>query len=796
MKNFILFTLMICIGTSAMAQITGEAMDNQHGSLPGTTVLLLKLPDSVQVSAQTTDTGGKFRFDQVARGRYLMKATMIGYNTIYGNPFEFSGEGTYTQDLQLREETKLLKEVSISYTVPQLEQKSDRLVVSLEKLNTTGDNALDVLKKAPGIRLDKDDNILFRGNGGVSIMIDGRLTYMSGTELSNYLKTLPANAISKIELMANPPANYDAEGTAGIINIIMKRNRSFGYNGTATATAGYGKYGKLSGGLNLNYNVDKVSFYTRLSEDYNDSYNKLTMDRHIGTDLYQLDNFWHPINNITAYTIGADYFANKKSTFGIMFKGYNLPQNADVSSNSVTTNSSDVQTGSVTGTNAQKININNYGLNLNYNFKIDTTGQKLSLDADYLHKNTSENDFYTNLYFNGSGAAIGQPLYLRSTNPVSYSLRAIKADYIYPFAKTWRAEAGLKSSWVSNDNNAKFDSLKSAGWMTDPLQSNHFLYSENINAAYLTISTSFGKSLDLKASIRTEQTVSTANSLTMQQVIKRNYLQLFPSFFSTYRINEDNQINASFSSRITRPNYARLNPFIKYSDPYTAFEGNPFLQPSLSKSFLLNYTYKNFQVLSLSYIKVNDDVNSVIYQNDQSKQSINRYENLGSTSSLSATSAGTFKISKFWNVSAEIDASYNKVNTLVQNLPYNSSKLSWSANADQTFLFPENFKVLLSAQYYSPSVSGLARTLSGSQIDIGATKTFLNKRATLSFKARDIFFGNRYRSILQYNNVNTTWNNEWESRRFSLGFTYLFGNSNIKAARERKTGTGSEENRM
>jgi len=225
-------------------------------------------------------------------------------------------------------------------------------------------------------------------------------------------------------------------------------------------------------------------------------------------------------------------------------------------------------------------------------------------------------------------------------------------------------------------------------------------------------------------------------------------------------------------------------------------QGNPYLQPSISQSFVFNYTHKSFQVLSLSYLKVNDAVSTVIIQNDQNKTSVSRPDNLGTTSTLSATSAGSFNVVKWWNVSAEIDASYDRVNTLVQGVPFRSSRFSWSGNTDQNFYLPKNFKVTLSSQYYSPSISGLARTLSGSQIDAGVSKTFNDKRMTLSFKVRDIFFGNRYRSIQQYNNVNTRWNNEWESRRFTLGLTYNFGSTKMKTARNRQTGSSSEENRM
>lgn len=797
MKTLYTFLLLLICGTTFAqnGNISGKILDQKQQPLIGASVLLLHLPDSAQVAGQVADANGAYLFKKTNNGKYVVKIVMIGFNTIYKN-FDFIGTNLELPVLVLTEKKNTLKEVTVSATLPQLEQKSDRLVVNVEKLNTTGDNALEVLKKAPGIRLDKDDNILYRNNGGVVVMIDGRRTYMSGAELSNYLKNMPGNAVSKIELIPNPPGNYDAEGTAGMINIIMKHNKLQGYSGTANANVGYGKYLKTYGGFNFNYNAGKFSLFTRANTGYYDSYNKLTLSRQIGNDLYNQYNYWHPKTFSTSYTIGTDFYASKRSTFGFMFKGYNNPTDAQVTSLSSTLNNLGEQTGSVTGLNPQKTYTGTYNFNLNYSFAIDTIGQKLSIDADYVHSSATNNQNYTNTYYNGDGSLSGNPVLLKSNAPVDYNIKAVKVDYILPLKNHLQAEAGLKSSLVGTHSNVVFDSLKTAGYILDPKRSNDFVYDENINAAYITLSKTFNPKLDVKASLRTEQTVSTANSLSRNEEVKRNYWQLFPSAFITYKINPDNQLNASFSRRISRPGYSSLNSAIRYTDPYTAIQGNPYLQPAVSQSYVFNYTYKSFQIISLSYLKVNGDVNSVINQNDQTKESITTYQNLGSTRTLTATSSGSFNLKKWWNVNAEVDASFNKVNTVVAGNPFESSRFAWDASVDQTFFLPENFKLQLTAAYESPSINGLARTLASSQIDAGVNKTFMEKRMTLSFKVRDIFFQSRYRSILQYNNVNTRWNNEYESRRFTLGLTYNFGNTKLKTARNRQTGSRDVEGRM
>jgi hypothetical protein len=798
MKNFIT-VLFLLTATAAIAQqgtITGKVTDKQQEPLTGASVLLYRLPDTAKVAGIAADLNGDYKFTKIAAGKYVIKAAMVSYPAVTSQTIEVAAANVTVPTLILTEQKHELKEVTVISNIPRLEQKSDRLVVNVEKLNTTGDNALDVLKKAPGIRLDKDDHILYRNNGGVNVMIDGRLTYMSGTELSNYLKSLPGSAVSKIELIANPPGNYDAEGTAGIVNIILKRNKAPGYKGSVNLGGGYGKYAKLYGGANLNYNTGKFSFYTRANSGYFDSYNKLTLGRKIEDEQYNQLNYWHPKSVSTSYTVGADYRAGERQTFGLMLKGYNDPTNADVTSQSGTLNAAGQQIGTVSGVNPQKTNNGTYNVNLNYSFDIDTTGQKFSMDADYVYSKATENDEYTNRYFDGGGLLIGDPIQLRNNSPVNYNIKAIKADYVLPLSGQWQFETGLKSSWVSTQSNIMFDSLKTIGWVADPKRSNNFAYDENINAAYVTLSKTVNTHWDVKASLRAEQTNSTANSMYGTQIVKRDYVQLFPSAFVTYKVNDDNQLNASYSRRISRPNYGNLNSAIRYTDPYTAIQGNPYLQPAISQSFVFNYSYKSFQILSLNYLSVNGPVNMVINQNDVTKESISRYENLGNTKTLTATSAGSFNIAKWWNVSYELDGAYDKVNTQVDGTPYLSSKFSWTGQLDQAFYLPKNIKLTLGSTYYSPALSGLARTLPGSQIDAGISKTTADKRLTISFKANDIFFGSRYRSILQYNNVNTTWTNEWESRKFFLGLTYQFGNKKLKAARTRETGSSAEENRM
>ena len=341
----------------------------------------------------------------------------------------------------------------------------------------------------------------------------------------------------------------------------------------------------------------------------------------------------------------------------------------------------------------------------------------------------------------------------------------------------------------------RFDSLKTAGWINDPRRTNQFLYRENINAAYLSLDQSF-KNIQIKAGLRAEQTLGKGISSGTSTLIDRKYWKLFPTVFVSFKIDSNNQVTAAYRKSINRPSYRSLNPFTFYSDPYTALQGNPLLQPSYANSFELNYSLKSFRVLTLSYSVNNGSMWEVVYQNDATKESISRPENLNRTTNFYMATGSPIDITKWWNNNTEVSAGFNRTQSAVQGNGFNAFSWNWSVMMDNTITLPKNYSLTTYAYYDSPSVSGLFHSLGSYQLNIGAKKLFWNKNATLALKVNDIFNTSAFRANLEYNNIKTYWKNEWESRRVNLSFTYKFGNMKIKTERNRSTGTREEENRV
>lgn len=793
-----LFALLIFSFKSAYTQtikVSGTITDKSNKALDYASVALIHLPDSASVALQATNQQGIYEFTNVKSGRYLIKALMMGYQKNQSSAFEVKDVAVKVPSIILTDRSNNLKEVNIVSKMPVIDQKADRVIVNVEQMNTAGDNALEVISRSPGVKLDKDDNIVLKGKKGINVMIDGKMSYMTGMELTTYLKSLPGSVLSKIELISNPPSSFDAAGTAGIINIKLKRNKMQGFNGNMNLGGGYGRYEKVYAGTNLNYNIGKVSTYVRLNAGHYNSYNRLTLNRTIGDEQYNQLNFWHPVTKSLNYSTGADYFMNEKHTLGIMVKGFTAPAETKVNSNSVNYSATGAKMGGTSMFNPQSNTEKNHALNLNYRFKTDTLGGELGFDADYVQYDNSKNETFTNNYLDANDQLIGNPIDLRNEGMGKVSIYSIKADYSLNFSKTLKMETGWKSSWVKSQSDVRFDSLKTAGWINDPRRTNPFLYNENINAAYLSFDQSF-KNIQIKAGLRAEQTLGDGRSSGTNTLIDRKYWKLFPTLFVSFKIDSNNLVTAAYRKSINRPSYSSLNPFTFYTDPYTAIQGNPLLQPSYANSLEFNYSIKNFRVLTLSYSVSDGSISEVVYQNNSTKESISRSENLNRTTNFYMATGSPFDITKWWNNNTEVSAGFNRTESAVQGNGYNAFSWNWSVMMDNTFTLPKNYSITTYAYYDSPSVSGLFRSLESYQLNIGVKKSFWNKNATLALKINDIFNTNKFRANLEYNNIKTYWQNEWESRRVNLSFTYKFGNMKIKTARSRNTGTADEENRV
>ena len=778
---------------AAQVSVAGSVLDQAGQPLAFATAVLVQLPDSSLADSQTTTEQGTYAFANVRPGRYCVRGLRLSYRSARSAAFMVAGAPVTVPALRLAPAATALAEVAVRGTPPVLEQRADRTVLNVAGLNTAGDNALEVLKKAPGVTLDKDEHLVYRGSAGVTVLLDGKRSYLSGEALTSYLKSLPASAISQVELIPNPPASMDAAGTAGVLNIRLRRSQLPGLSGTATATAGYGRYEKGSLSTNLAYNAGKARLFARVGAGRNNTYNQLKVVRRIRDSLFQQQNYWHPIDHALNYAAGADLPLSARQTVGGQVRGGLAPETTRATAESVTTDAAGRPAGRRTLDNPKTSQNNNFGLNLNYRWAFDSLGHELSADADYVRYTSQQDQHFNNLRFAPRSDVAQDAGQLRSAQAADVVIRAVKVDYVQPVSGTkWRAEAGAKASWVTTRSSQQFDKLLADGWQPDSLRTNQFQYDETITAAYLSLSTTLGR-LELKGGLRGEHTHSLGESPTTGQRVARNYFQLFPSLFANYKFSENDLLGLSGSRRITRPAYQNLNPFITYTDFYTASVGNPYLAPSLSNSLVLNYTHRGFQVLSLSYLRETAAMGEVILQNDQTKVTTLTTQNLNQATTLSLTSGGHTNIGKIWGMDNQVGVTYGEVQTRVEGQAVQLTRFGWSASSDHTFALPHQFKLLVGGDYQSAAVSGLFALKASGAFNLGFKKQLWADRATLSLKVSDLFYTNGWFSTVRYNNIDVDWTNRYESRRVALSFTCKLGSG--KTQDRHAAGSSDEEGR-
>lgn len=763
--------------------------------------IVLNSKDSKAVKGSITDSLGKYVFTNVKAGAYYITASASGFTDLKSEIIIVdSVNPTVTiATLQLNLATKNLSAVTVNTKKKFIEMQADKMVLNVENsIVATGNSAFEVIKKAPGVSSDKDDNLKLKGQVA-AIYVDGKPFYLSGIQLTEYLKNLQADAISKIEIITNPSSKYDAQGSSGIINIKLKKNKTFGTNGTANLGTGYGKYPKAWGGLTLNYRKNKWNLFGNGNTGHYESFNRLTYNSVISNNsviTYQdRDNYWHPFSVYSSFKTGADYSITKKQTLGFLITGNTGNTKAITDNETIFSNQNKQALSYINNIKDDKNNSSNVAYNINYKAALDTLGSELSVDADYARykksgQNTNENNFLDALH-----NPVRNKYTFRNTTPAGVEIKTAKTDLVKYFSATLKMEAGVKTSFVTTDNDLIVDSLKNAAWDMDYGRSNHFIYEENLNAAYINFTKEW-KKWNVQAGLRMENTNYKGNSITLHQIDDSSYVSLFPSVFVTYKANEKNNYNISFTRRINRPSYQSLNPFKNYIDPYTIFEGNTNLKPSFTNALEIKHGYRDFLFTSLSYSYSTSQIENVVTQDKTTLITINRSENVGEQHYVSLNISAGIPITKWWDADNSIGFAWGKSISHFPGYTYNTSSSGFEISNDNTFTLPKNYKIQTSLYYSTPYRDGITRIRSSYAFTAGIQKQLWNKKASIKLNFANIIGPSAYRAHLQSDLLDITWINRWEGRRANLTFNYKFGNSNVKASRQRKTASQEESSRV
>lgn len=805
-------TLFSFIARAQNGKVTGIVKDASNKGIHSATVSLLKSKDSSVTKFVATGKDGQYEFLDVPDGRYFVSVSNVGYARVVSAPFEVSSSNSTINvpALVVSEQAKDMGGVTVTAKKPFIEARPDKTIVNVDASPTSaGATVLELLEKSPGITVDNDGNISLRGKAGVIIMIDGKPTYLSSTDLANLLKNMPASQLEQIEIMTNPSAKYDAAGNSGIINIKTKKGKASGFNGSIMAgiTTSFFKNGealyvtpKSQNSINFNYRKNKFNFFGNYNPNVYNGRGNLNIERKFFEDNGSLSGYSDIAtrfkfgNHNQSLKVGVDFFADKKNTFGVVASGFKFNGHPTPVTVNTLSDANHDETSSMVSLTENKIHFKNFSGNFNYRHVFDTTGTELTVDLDYIgYRNTSDmlltTEFYDDMHQQSA-----DPLLLKGHLPSDINIYSIKSDFTRPF-KGGRLEAGIKSSYVKNDNVVDYQRLSADTWIPDS-RSNEFIYDENINAAYVTINKQL-KKWTLQGGLRVENTIAKGYQVTNDSTFKRNFTDLFPNVYITYTINDKNSLTLSYGRRITRPNYQDLNPFTYFLDSLSYRQGNPYLLPQFTNNVELTHTFKGKIITTLNYNNTTDVISQIFKQNSQTKIVYFTSDNVAKFINMGISITAPVTISKWWNANFFTNIYNNHYKGIYNAEPLDISYTSFMVNITNTFTIKQGFSLELSGFYRGKGVDQLTINEPMYQMSIGGQKNILKNKATIRLNIRDPFAWQQYSGVTEYGNIYAKIHNKFDARQVTASFTYRFGkNIQQPPARRRSSATQDEQNRV
>lgn len=800
MKKQLLALILLCFNaiTAQERSLSGSIQSKKDNNISNVSVLLFQAEQNTLQKTSLTDKTGSFSFLNIPNGNYYIQIAVPGFEEYKSETIIKNTTTIAIPPITLKETTNELAEVVVKSKKPIVQVLADKTVFNVQNtLNATGITGFELLRKAPGIIIDNNDNIIVEGKTGVLIYIDGKQSYLTGSELINFLKTLQSNDIDSIEIITQPSSKYDAAGNAGILNIKLKKNKKFGTNGNASSGLNVGRYLTSVNSLSLNSRDKKSNIYGNYSNRFGDTYDFINIFREQSNTVFDSRSKTKNTTNANNIKLGYDYYANTKNTFGIILSGnFNNNSNLTDTRTPIRPLNNAVNDSILAAKNVGKDKSYNLYSNINYKYE-DTTGVTLNMDIDYGKYNNQKENYQPNTYFASDESTVLNEKNSFQNTPVTIDIATFKADYEQNF---WKGKLGIggKTSFVKTDNTLDFFNVVSNIQTLDPNRSNQFIYNENVNAAYLNYNRTI-KKFNFQFGLRVENTISDGELIALisnnNEQVKRNYTDWFPSGGITYNRNDKNTFALIYSRRIERPNYQSLNPFEFQLDELSFLRGNPFLKPQYADNFKFSHTFNYTLNTNISFTRVTDYFAQVIEVSGSSKSFLTS-RNVANEEVINFGISYPFDVKKWWNVFLSINAFQSKY--IATNDAFVSIKQqTFSLYGQNNFTLPHGIMMEVSGWFNSPSIwGGTFRTKSIGSLDVAFQKQFMNKKFTARLAFSDILYTSPWNGETQYDFVKITGDGGNDSRQVRFNLTYNFGNDAVKKSRQRETGLEAEKNRI
>jgi iron complex outermembrane receptor protein len=796
----------ISLAQTKPSAIQGKVLMDTNSPAEAATVVLMQYADSTIISSGLVDKLGKYQLNNLKSGNYLLLVTQIGSGKVYSGPYTLSaGQIFIAPNIILKQVSTQLKDVTIVARKPYIEVKPGKIILNVQNsVLADGNSAYDILRQSPGVHLGNDkESLSVIGRQPALITIDGRPTNLTGDDLNNMLRGMQSSTVDQIEIISSTSAKYDASG-GGIINIVLKKGKNVGTNGTFTAGAGMGKYAKGRAGIVFNNRTANLNIFGSYTFDDGKTHRSINTNRNIKYND-TLSNYNVAYNNIQTtqnhnFRLGADYALSSKQTIGFLVSGI-VKKDAFVKNNDLKISNQNKLDSLITAQSDLVRSSSFLNYNINYNGVLDKSGRSIAADANYSTYVRHSDEYITNTFYLPNGNTYRDDMMLENISPSSIHIWTSKIDYINPLSKTARFEVGAKYNHAKSDNTLLFGP-KLPGtntYQADPNFSNRFLYTEVVSSGYVNYVNKIGK-WDITAGLRAENTASKGSSYALNQnngvTNNNNYFNLFPQAQASYTYNDKNIYTLSYNSGIHRPDYQDINPFLYYTDPYDYRSGNPNLKPEFTTTIQLSHTYNNEFVSSLYYSQTDDAYDFPVYrQNDTTKVNITERKNFGRIFSYGVSFYAPVQFTNWWSANFNLDASYLRYKAYAANGNFNKASQDIIFNSTQTFVLSSTISAEISGRYESPTLYGVNKLKQSYSVNAGISKQLFNKRGSIKINLNDVFNTDRDLNHAVYQNVDLSEINKKETRVWRIGFSYRFGKATVKSATKHNTGSDDEQRR-